>query len=217
MDIKDTAQRLEVSRGELATAQDQAGKAVAKQQVAEARENLTTAWLKRACVISIIVIAVAAIILILWATVFTKGQCVPVKAHPKTCSYPWTSARVGLVWATPITAAALIFLGLMFPGLNGGGLVGYIVGKDKRLSTSKMQIALWTVAITFTFFFSQFSLSEPATRSISMQASPTSDQNICCCSAVHSPQPFLLKSLRHPKSRMVRFSRLHPIIQLPRT
>jgi hypothetical protein len=153
VDIKDTAQRLDASRGELATAQDQADKAAAKQQVAKARENLTTAWLQRACVISMIVIAVAAIILILWATVFTKGQCVPVKAHPKTCSYPWTPARVGLVWATPITAAALIFLGLMFPGLNGGGLVGYIVGKDKRLSTSKMQIALWTVAITFTFFF----------------------------------------------------------------
>jgi hypothetical protein len=32
-------------------------------------------------------------------------------------------------------------------------MVGYIVGKDKRLSTSKAQIALWTVAITFTFFF----------------------------------------------------------------
>jgi hypothetical protein len=153
VDIKDKAQNLKVSRDGLAKAQDQAGKEAAMQKVAKARGDMTTAWLQRACVISIIVIAVATIVLILWATVFTKGQCVPAKADPKTCSRPWTPARVGLVWATPITAAALIFLGLMFPGLDGGGLVGYIVGKDKRLSTSKAQIALWTVAITFTFFF----------------------------------------------------------------
>jgi hypothetical protein len=151
--IEDKAKSLEKSRDNLGAAQDKAAEEAAKQKVTEAREALTTAWLRRACVISMIVIAVAAIVLILWATVFTKGQCVPATANPKTCSRPWTPARVGLVWATLITAVALILLGLMFPGLDGGGLVGYIVGKDKRLSTSKAQIALWTVAITFTFFF----------------------------------------------------------------
>jgi IPT/TIG domain len=150
--VQDKAESLEEKCQNLKEA-DSSEKQAAKKNVATAQEALTKAWLRRACVISMIVIVLAALAVVLWATVFTKGHCVPVETNPKICSRPWTPARVGLVWATCITAGALILLGLIFPGLDRGSLVGYIVGKDGRLSTSKMQIALWTTVIAFTFFF----------------------------------------------------------------
>jgi hypothetical protein len=163
--MQDKAASLKTERQKLKEA-GSGDKEAAKKEVARAKEALTKAWLRRACVISMIVIALSAVAAALWAAVFTKGHCVPVYANPNTCSRPWTPARVGLVWATCITAGSLILVGLIFPGLDRGGLVGYIVGKDGRLSTSKMQIALWTTAIAFTFFFFTIQLirtSDPQT------------------------------------------------------
>ena len=152
MSVQNEVKSLEEKRKTLKKA-DSSKKETAKKNVATSQEALTKAWLRRACAISMIVIALVALAVVLWVTVFTKGHCVPVTGNPKTCSRPWTAARIGLVWATCITAGVLILLGLISPGLDRGGLVGYIVGKDERLSTSKMQIALWTTAIAFTFFF----------------------------------------------------------------
>lgn len=62
----------------------------------------------------------------------------------------------------PLSVLAFGVLGLLQRGR--GGLLAYVLGKDKRLSTSLTQVALWTVAIAtaFLYFISLAALSDDA-------------------------------------------------------
>ncbi len=64
-----------------------------------------------------------------------------------------------LAWAAIATFVGLLFISLFGQGRDRGGLVGLIVGTDNRLSTSKFQVLLWTVAVVFSFFFFVFQLA----------------------------------------------------------
>ncbi len=57
------------------------------------------------------------------------------------------AAGIGL----PATVFVFAILGLLQRG--HGGLVSYVIGKDKRISTSLTQVALWTVALAGAFLY----------------------------------------------------------------
>jgi hypothetical protein len=80
-----------------------------------------------------------------------------------TCPAPWhlgglTTAQFALAIAGPITAAMLLLVGLAGQGRTQGGLIRFVVGRDNRLSTSKLQVGLWTIAVVFAFFFFLFQI-----------------------------------------------------------
>lgn len=53
--------------------------------------------------------------------------------------------------AVPAAFLVLLFLGLLQRG--HGGLLSYVRGKDKRLSTSLTQVGLWTIAVASAFLY----------------------------------------------------------------
>ncbi len=85
-----------------------------------------------------------------------------VVKHVKVCHSPvkleQTIGQFALTWAGAVTAAILILAACIGVGRDKGGLVGFIIGKDNRLSTSKLQIILWTIAVVFAFFFFLFQI-----------------------------------------------------------
>ncbi|HEX9358941.1 MAG TPA: IPT/TIG domain-containing protein [Streptosporangiaceae bacterium] len=111
-----------------------------KEQITNRASELDRAWRRRAFwAVSIVLVAAAA--------------AAVVGAYLTRSGHQWTPARRALQWAAPITAVAIIAVGWIAPGYSRGGIVGYLIGHDNRISTSKTQIGLWTVAITFAFFF----------------------------------------------------------------
>jgi hypothetical protein len=106
--------------------------------VDDAKTAVSTAWLRRAAWVLPACLFIVAGVAVVAGVLSAHGRYDP--------------ARVALLVAAPATAIALSLVGL-FPGRNRGWLVGYLVGADNRLSTSKTQIGLWTAAVIFAFLF----------------------------------------------------------------
>jgi hypothetical protein len=71
----------------------------------------------------------------------------------------WNDTNSALAWAAGTTLIALLGISILAQGRSRGGLVGIVVGADNRLSTSKFQVLMWTIAIVFTFFYFVFQLA----------------------------------------------------------
>ena len=65
----------------------------------------------------------------------------------------WNDTGSALFWASVVTALLLLLVATIGQGRAKGGIVGLIVGKDNRLSTSKFQMLMWTVALVYAFLF----------------------------------------------------------------
>jgi hypothetical protein len=63
----------------------------------------------------------------------------------------WASTGDGRRWGALTVAALVLLLGFVLLTVVGGnlGVLSAVVGEDRRISTSKVQVALWTVLIAF--------------------------------------------------------------------
>lgn len=66
--------------------------------------------------------------------------------------HPLDPAARAVIGATVLTYAAIVILGFAV-GPEKGGTTAFVLGFDNRLSTSKLQVALWTIAIVYAFLF----------------------------------------------------------------
>jgi hypothetical protein len=142
---------------------DTATRADKKQTLKAKTDELNLAWRKSAFIWSSGVVAAAGLaalgvgVLGALDRVSTKG------CTTSTCPAHWhlgvlTTAQFALAIAGPITAAVLLLVGWVGQGRTRGGLIGFIVGRDNRLSTSKLQVGLWTITVVFAFFFFLFQI-----------------------------------------------------------
>ena len=117
----------------------------ALKSVHEARNDLNRRWRTRAGITVTSAFLVAA----------TVVHYAVVKSHHGPDA--WSAARGAVPWAAWCTAGAILIAGLF--ATKRGMCVAYIIGKDNRVSTSKAQFALWTVALVFTFLFFTFEIA----------------------------------------------------------
>ena len=92
----------------------------------------------------------------------TNGVLKTITVCPNPVRFEQSVGQFALTWAGPVTAAVLILVACISVGQDKGGLVAFAVGKDNRLSTSKLQVVLWTIAIVFAFFFFLFQILKGA-------------------------------------------------------
>lgn len=131
---------------------------MAKSATTTVKNAETQEWQLRANVIVCSVLAIAAFLAVGFAVWWTTPPCTKMsapKAHqPSMCiERSFDAARIALAWAAPITVVLTILVAFLFNRRSHDGIVGFINGKDNQLSTSKTQVALWTVAIIFAFLF----------------------------------------------------------------
>jgi preprotein translocase subunit SecG len=118
----------------------------------------TRDWLFNANIVVCSVLAFAAFLAVGFAVWWTTPPCTKMsspKNHlPSVCTgRSFDAARWALIYAAPITVLLIILVAVLFYRPSGDGVVGFINGKDNQLSTSKTQVALWTIAIIFAFLF----------------------------------------------------------------
>ena len=174
------------ARNEMAAAAGDAAKATANKKLTEKQDDLRSKktvlnreWSRKAFYWSTGIISVAGIAAVVVGVV---GALKHVRTCTKTteringvpkvvtvCHSPLhveqTIGQFALAWAGPVTAGVLILVACITVGRDNGGLVGFVIGKDNRLSTSKLQIVLWTIAVVFAFFFFLFQILKGASGS----------------------------------------------------
>ena len=144
-------------------APDKGAVATQKTKAEAAGEKANTLWLKRAFDWTTgLFVALAGVAVVVPGLVRDKTtECPGGRA---SCGYDvkwdgWGDLGSALAWAAIVTCVAILFISIVGLGRSRGGLIGLAVGADNRLSTSKFQVLIWTVAVVFAFFFFVFQLA----------------------------------------------------------
>lgn len=111
-----------------------AGKALENAKVAARQSNRQTDTIPRRLLHGFLVIAVWVVVTFVWAR--------------------WTNPSQEVYWSAFFAWVVVVGILLLVIARNADdGILGPIIGQDKRLSTSKTQVAIWTIAVGFGIAF----------------------------------------------------------------